>query len=584
MNPVCGLGLMAGMLLAGPMAAGAQAPGNAPSEPAPYHATVSAYRLPFDRMGPWRIQNRIDFGSKTRLYPKATVLDGEDWVPYAAWRGMVRAVDRAGHADVYTGDFLEGEDATLILPAQPLTRYRVVLTLGDAEAARGPITISVYGEPIVQGLRTEAGRFTDVQFEAAAMGKRINVRITADSCRTFAVCGASIFVEANDVKRARLAPPAPDDSVLPPARPAGTGVAGAREALDACAAFLLRTQPVEGGFSYHGAWYECGFSVRALLAAARTLGRDDYREAALACLDRFVAEQHAGGGWGARYFGSPECELARETREAAASRNLADVGSMALALSVAAAGETGPRRDRYRQAAEAYADSLVLPAQMESGAFPNLLYQGVEFRHPYTVATATQASSLSALYAITGEERYRDAARRAGLFLAERVRDDGTMEFCPHDTAGTKILGPERMGDLFYPVEALLWVHRVGDPETRTAVAAALDRFFRAPATREALLAPDPWFLRTGAWELSKRAGLLYLLADYRARVAPAPELDPFVERLAALLEDPRTCPLMGVLAEPDVPRSDYAQVATGFAGLGLQALLDPDVLFPEPR
>lgn len=565
------------------LGAPAVAPASA-AEPAPYGTVVSPYRIAFERMGAWRLQNRLDFGVKPRLAPHAVFLDGDGWVPSAAWtEGMVRPVDRPEHVDVYTGDFVEGEDATLVLPVEPLTAYRVVLTLGDAEAARGPVTVSVYDEPIVQGLETVPGEFVDVRFEATAMGKRIYVRVAADSCRTFAVCGAGVFVQGAPGAPARLAPPAADGPVLPPEPEPGSAVRGSREGLDACAAYLLRTQPHEGGFSYHGAWYECGFSVRTLLAAASTLDREDYREAALACLDRFVDEQHPGGGWGARYFGSPDCALARETREGSTSRNLADVGSMALALSVAADAETGPRRERYLRAARVYADSLVLPAQMESGAFPNLLFQGVEFRHPYTVATATQASNLAALYAVTGETRYRDAARRAARFLAERVRDDGTMEFCPHDTAGTVVLGPERMGDLFYPVEALLWVHRVAGPETREILAAALDRFFRAETTRQALLTPDSWFLETGAWELSKRAGLLYLVAVYRAEVTPVPELDPFVERLAALLEDPEQCVLMGVRAAPDLPKSDYAQVATGFAGLGLQALLDPGALFPSP-
>lgn len=583
MSPASGLLRLLLPVLGTAAASGAPAPADPAPEPAPYHAVVSPYRLAFERMGAWRLQNRLDFGVKTRLQPGSVLLDGDGWVPSGAWTGgMVRPVDRRDRDDLYSGDFVEGEDAILVLPVEPLTAYRVVLTLGDADAARGPVTISVYDEPIVQGLETAPGEFVDVRFEATAMGKRIYVRVAADSCRTFAVCGAGLFVQGAPGAPARLAPPAPDGPVLPPEPEPGSAVRGAREGLDACAAYLLRTRPHEGGFSYHGAWYECGFSVRTLLAAARTLDREDYRDAARACLDRFVGEQHPGGGWGARYFGSPECDLARKTRDASISRNLADVGSMALALSVAGGAETGPRRERYLRAARAYADSLVLPAQMESGAFPNLLFEGVEFRHPYTVATATQASNLAALYAVTGEERYRDAARRAARFLAERVREDGTMEFCPHDTAGTVVLGPERMGDLFYPVEALLWVHGVAEPETRALLAAALDRFFGAPATRETLLAPDSWFLETGAWELSKRAGLLYLVTVYRATVNPAPELDPFVERLAALLEDPEQCVLMGVMAGADRPKSDYAQVATGFAGLGLQALLDPAVLFPS--
>ncbi len=319
--------------------------------------------------------------------------------------------------------------------------------------------------------------------------------------------------------------------------------------------------------------------MRALLAAAAYFGDSAYAEGAYRVLDRYVDEQHADGSWSAQYFGSAGCPRAAETAREGTSRNLADAGTMALCLAVAAPHADAQRRERYLASARRFADSLAVPNQLDSGAFPNLTYRGREYRHPYSVATGVQAASLAALYAATGEKRYLAPAEAAARFLAGTVEPFGAVRFHPHDAPRPVNLNPSKLGDLFYVIDGLLWVRRYGSDSTRVVLDEALGRYFRSSIGLASWPGAARWLTTGNTWERSKRAGFLYLLAEYGAATGDTTGASRIGE-FARALEDTAFAPYVGVAAPPDTPLGDHGFAATGFAALSVAALLDPSVLW----
>lgn len=543
-----------------------------------YHAKAFEHRVLWDVMEDWRLYARYDFGSGEMMKGP-----GSRYRDMVAWSSGMTRPGTTEHHSAYLSDYIEGEDATLLIAVEPLTQVRILLTLGDADASRGPVSIYVYDDLVIEGLETAAGEFKDVQLEVTGMGNRVYLRVEAADCRTFAVNGVGIYTLKNQ---------RPEEIPLLHSAPSfdtegeAISVDGDRDqvlaTLGTYADFLLALQPREGGFSYNGDWYECGYPVRMLLAASELLDQHTYRDAALACLDRFVAERGEDGDWGSGFFGTPGCEIASKTVAEETSRNLADTATMTTCLSLAGVQVKGDRGNEYLAVARDHADRIVLPAQLESGAFPNLLWQGVRYEYPYSVATATQSMSLAALFGATGKKEYLDSASRAALFLARSVNEDGSIDFHPHDKDTTFVLTAERFGDVFYIIEGLIWVHRYADPDTRKEIAAALDRFFLGHRMTEMWENPATWFLMGSSWETSKRSGFLYLVEEYRNTVNPDADVSAIREGLLGFLGNETRREWMGVLSEPGAPRSHFALVATGFAGLGMVSLVEPAVVFPD--
>jgi hypothetical protein len=540
---------------------------------------VSPHRVRFERIEQWQLRRRFDCGPVGPPAAGTIRFDTVTRNPWIAWgKGMVRSYRRDGGNDPFLADGAEGSRASLLVGVVPGKPLRLLLTLGDLRNRRGPVDITVDGMNRVQDVETGAGEFVDVDIQGIPSRPVLEIRLDAGGCDQFSLAGVALFGLG----------PSPRET--PPGGAPGLG-AGApsplrvdRDSLEVRAQctlgricdYLLDESPSEGGFSREGNWYECAYPVRALLLGWRLLGKERYRDAALECVDRFVAERLPDGSWGAHYFGGARCETALSTRDEGKSRNLADLGSMALVLPIAAAADP-TRRDAYLRAAQAYADSVVLPAQLESGAFPDLVFEGVDYRHPYSVATGLQGAFLAALAGSTGAPRYRDAAERAGLYLSRDFELGGAVRFHPYDRDTVLTVNPERMGDLFYVLEGMLWIERESRPDVREEVLSALDRFFLAPAVRDRWEHPDSWLLAGNGWEVSKRAGILYLLASYaEERKAAGEALSPDLLRQFAIIEDLAWGSLLGIQASPDSPRGRYAMLASGFAGLGTAALLAP--------
>ncbi len=533
---------------------------------------IERHRMRWERVETWRLRTRIDFGPEERVEPRSEACDGMDWNPHACWsRGMVRVQSRSETGDAYLGAFIEGERADLNLAVESGTTYFVILTMGDAKEARGPLRITADDRVLADSLITGPGEFTDLRFKATAFGRWLRIKFEAAPCQTFAVNGVALYAEGAPAVRARNAAP---DPPLPPTRADADSLSErARRVLRAEAEYLLAAQPPEGGFSRNGTWYECSYPVRTLLAASRILDEPRYKTAALACVDRFVAERLPNGGWSAHLFGSHGCPIAKATREENRTRNLADVGSMVLALALASEAADAERAKQYVALDRAYADSIVLPAQHASGAFPNGRYDGKDFTFPYTVATAVQAAHLSALYRLTHDTRYQAAAQRAALYLAQTIETDGSVRLHPHDKEATLLLPAESVGDLFYVIESLLWVHPIADAAGQDTIAAALDRYFRGGSLAPLWQDPRTWLHKGDVWERSKRAGILYLLEGYKGIRGGSEDLDRLIAAVFGALEDPTFSKKIGVGAEATSPENRYGLGATGFAGIGVAAL-----------
>src|SRR5262245_11935141 len=226
----------------------------------------------------WPLLYQVDFGPEgSELCPGAIAFDGSKPIRYVTWkRGMVRAVSRATVEDLTTRDFIEGEDAVLVLATDTTaTPVRCVLTFGDAAQSRGPVRILIDDHSAGPEITTRAGEFTDVAFMIVPSQARIEIHLAGEGCASFALCAASIYAPA--ARKLFELPgvwtqPSPDTSEAPRI--------DARYALRSYTDYLLAERPIEGCYAYSGNWYESAYALRALLVAAELLRTPAYRAGA----------------------------------------------------------------------------------------------------------------------------------------------------------------------------------------------------------------------------------------------------------------------------------------------------------------
>jgi hypothetical protein len=256
---------------------------------------------------------------------------------------------------------------------------------------------------------------------------------------------------------------------------------------------------------------------------------------------------------------------------------------MSLCLELAAPLAGKSRQSRYLESAVRYADRIVLPRQLPNGAFPNGLYQGRMHSHPYSVATATQASSLSVLGVLTGEQRYKDAAARAALWLVKQFRPDGSVLFSPHDSDKTRIIPATSFGDLFYVLEALTWVARTTErDDVRVAAQSAINNYLWATNGAKASTQHGYWWRSQTPWSDAKMGGMLYILTEAE-RWSKKTELEPWRNNAFAWLADTGLSRKIGVLAPLSSRTGLYGMIATGMAGIGIANLVNPEVFAIRP-
>ncbi|TPW17048.1 MAG: hypothetical protein FD129_525 [bacterium] len=512
---------------------------------------------------------RIAFGTRSRN------------VSFGWMDGMVRQITRSiGISGPYLCDFVEGEDARFVIAVEPPDAvYQVALTLGDPDSARGPIDVLANGEVVLDDVVTEKGKAIEGVFEARAEDGWLSFRLRGEGCQAWATPGAAIHGPPG-ARLGNLFPLTETRGLVPP--PDSLTILARSDAprvLRQFCEFLFRWAPKDGGFSYAGSWYQNAYPLRTLLAASQLLDEPSWRDSAFVVIDRFVAEQKPDGRWLSNYFGRPGCHLA--ANQDTTSSNLADIGSMTLVVALAAPMADEARRERYLAAARRYADNVVLPVQRPDGAFPNRMYQGRMYNHPYSVATACQASSLAALGAVTGDARYLEAAERAGLWLAGCLRADGRVAFSPHDTSFVKIVQPSSFGDVFYIVEAVTWAGRYAPrPEARLTMGQALQNYLWGEGGLLKVMREGYWWSSRSLWSDSKMGGIPYILARCEEG-HPSDSMVKLMSRALSWMADPGLSERMGIQAPPAGRNGEYGLVATGFAGISVAAMIDPLVLLP---
>jgi hypothetical protein len=524
----------------------------------------------------------FDHAGEGPLAPKAVRIGAQTRAPGYAWfDGVVRDRLVDGVADPLFADLAEGHDATMVVAVHPPdSLYTVTVGLGDPARPRGPVDVVANDSLVATGITTPPGERRELTFTVPARHGRVAVRFIARSCDGFAVSDLRL----NGPSPSWLGqlfpavPPVPDavppTTMLPAATPDTT-----RALLRRLGTFLMSEKPRGGGWSGWGLWYQTAFAVRGALSAGIVLDEPAWREAAFETIDRFVAEQSPSGAWSASYIGEDRC--AGQAPPDTFSTNLADVGAMVLVLPLASTAAAPERREAYLAAARRYADNVVLPEQLPDGAFPNRKWMGQDYRHPYTVATATQCSQLMALGAVTGDARYTKAAERAAEWLTNEILPDGALSIHPHDSPNTRLLGSTKFGDAYYLVEALVWTRDLTrDTALRERCRRAVSRWLEAPAGIRAHALKGYWWPPMDLWAASKMAGVPWILA-VDPRRGSYPLIDNWLDRSIGWLSDPMRAQLIGVGTHPASVRGEYALTATGFAAMGVAAALDPTVLRP---
>jgi hypothetical protein len=493
--------------------------------------------------------------------------------------GLVKDRARSNVPDPFFATFAESDDATFLVALEPADAgYTVELMLGDPETARGPVSIAINDIPLFSGITTAAGEKHVVTADVRPENGRLAIRLRTDDCRGFALSGLTIRGPANgrlgklfgDTTSANSVPPAADIRLISEDE--------ARQVLAQFADFLVDNRPHQGGFSYHGAWYQNAYAVRTLLAAARLLddGRhgdvERWRRPAVECLDAFVAQQGRDSNWFAGYNVRPACHT--DDTADSSSANLADIGSMITTLAMAIPEVDKERRDLWIQALTDYFEQVSLPRQMPGGAFSNGRFAGTDYPHPYTVATASQASALAALYEATQDFRFLDPAQKAARWLADNsFASDGNFLFRPHDQDQVVLKNATDFGNLFYVADALIQVRAVSaDDSLCAAIDRAMDRWIFAANGLKSRASYGYWWTPHDAWGDSKMGGMLYVLAGYHNRSRAG--MVPWLRLALGWMADPDRRASIGITRNPASVRGDYALPATGYAGLGVAALL----------
>jgi hypothetical protein len=352
----------------------------------------------------------------------------------------------------------------------------------------------------------------------------------------------------------------PPPPVAPAVAPARTGAESPQtECLRATCDYLIAQQTPSGGLTHREAcWWQASIAVRAWLGAYRVLGDARYLAAAERTLDAFVSEQLYNGGW---------CVWAWESVPWERRNNFstADLGSMAACLSIAAPYVSPEKAQRYIAAHRRYVEQFLPPCDLKGAAFSAGWVDGNLLEFPYTTATATQALSFLALYQATGERVYRWRAEGAVRYMISDWRDDGRAPFHPHDVYQMTYLMATQFHNLYYMLEALLWMYNnTADEELQGAIRTVLLNYVWGDKGLFADMESGiDWVLAERGPAASKARGMPAILCGIRAALGRAEGLDSLIDRSLGAL-----CPMPDDQALEPI---DYA-----FVALSLAEALDP--------
>lgn len=322
-----------------------------------------------------------------------------------------------------------------------------------------------------------------------------------------------------------------------------------------------------------------GNLARMLLVGAKLHGRAEYEAECLRWCDTFVGQQQlvttstgeTGGYWGDH---GPTGNL-----------YLADSGTAATALALAARHVQGERRALYLQALQRFAvfvhtgcqedpqgqgrqasTGWVIREGPDAGALGCGYYNGHLSTAPYTIATAVNGGAFMALlYSLTGEERLRHTAAGAVRWILSQRLPDGRL---PYILDG-KFDSSWPLDTITYCAEALVAVPtHVDDATLRAEVG-------------EGVKPVVEWLLQTqnedGSWGVARSAdqqrspGVVTLLAWYYRNVEADERVGEAIRKYCRFLLDPTRSQEYGIKS---LVRT------TGFVGLVLAELLEAGITF----
>ncbi|MEG1873103.1 MAG: hypothetical protein RR194_03565, partial [Ruthenibacterium sp.] len=331
---------------------------------------------------------------------------------------------------------------------------------------------------------------------------------------------------------------------------------------------------------------------------------DEYRDAATVILDLLVSEQMPEGGFTQAYRAQKTEDLTDAELLKIRSENwmnLADVGSMVAALTVACRTAKGARKEQYHRAVTRYLETWALRFRKPEGGFTNgwVLYPDDKI---YSVATAASALSFAMFGVMTNNQQYLCIAEETACFLAQHWNKDGRL--WNHIYQGTypgvdHYQEVREFGDGFYTLEAISALLALSSNQgVRKTLFAALKKYLFGARGLLALKGNNAWWPLQNNWHNSKSAGNPILLldflqygAEFGASEEELAEVKEAYQACLLFLTTPSYARLLGVTAED--PKGDYpfaahsiqcwtgcSAAATGFAGIALAQMLQPGILF----
>jgi len=501
------------------------------------------------------------------------------------WRGIGLGVRDRGGDDSINRTLVFGSEGEFIMGLDN-GEYSLELTFGDNVSAHGPYTVFLQGKVVVEAMSTEPGKFVTKTFKTRIVDERLRIKLVATRpSATFAITSLLIAGPIQKAKHCAYDQSAPS-RIIPGIREIDSkGLPDLKQVLKLYCDWLVAQQLPNGYFRQNSVeWYRVSYAVRALLAGYDILGEAIYLETATKSLDLFVGQQLPNAAWSNCVLSKPASKLTPEEARAImdGTTNLADVGCMSTCLAVAYPYVDSERRNAYKSALLRYANQYVASFQINSGAFPNARWRGIDYTVPYSVATGTQAMSFSSLYAISGDENYLRIAERAAEFLLAYWEPDGRPIHHDHNSGTASVLNITDFGDDFYYFEGLLWVwSHTHDKALKSRIETVFGWAVRGQHGLMRALGNNPWWpLAKGGWVNSKSPGILQVLFVYDKYMAPGSSAHEAVRRGAIFLAFPEFAGRVGVMLDPDAPWGAYSIMATGIAVLTLSEMNSPGVIF----
>jgi len=524
--------------------------------------------------------------------------------PRYLWVSRVREIEIEGEKDALLSGAIVGEKGEFRVGLNNGV-YRLTLTFSHKSRAYGPFTIYVQGAPVAADVRVPPGEPKRMTVGTEVRDGTLTLRFEAAANASFIVNGLEID-GPKGAKLQRLFAEAPMDVLPDRADVLRRGTDDLKGTLKAYCEWLLSKRLANGflgdqeTYATHvnHYWYTTAYPLRTLLAAYHILGDRRYLDASIAILDRLIEEQLPNGAFQQVYRAKPTIRLTNdELREIYTKRwmNMADVGSIATALGVAARYVEEPRRSAYIGALRRYCEEYAEQFQKSNGGFTNGIESGVTQTNIYSVATGTEAAAFAALYASTRNPKHLEVAERAAHFLLDNWDRGGLPIGYPHSPGKPvvpTIMEPYQYAETYYFHEGILFVlAHSKDAKLHEKAKRVYGWAVTGSHGMLSTIGDRSWWPLEDAWDNSKSAALPLVLLRYRT-MAKNSDVDKFLAVARLFLCTPEFANMIGVMVnDPDVPWgghslqswAGFSIAATGFAGLSVAEMIQPGLIYLAP-